>query len=166
MALHRAADDLFSKTEEIEDLIQQNLPSKFNYDSTIALYDLTNTYFEVSPDDEGVKIGFSNKKKVRFIIKSLPIMLDWSCFIRKTGIFPENISEPKTLEVTIKALNPPPRTMFIMDRGLATAANVAWLVKNNFRYLVVNNERTRTFDTSLSHPLMTAGATNFSFMPS
>jgi transposase len=156
MALHRAADALNSKKDEIEDLIYQNLSTTINDDSTIALYDLTNTYFEGNPNDEDAKRGFSKEKRSDCPLVSLGIMMDWSGFIRKSKIFPGNVSEPKTLEVMINALNPPRNTMVIMDRGIATAENVAWLIEKGFRYLVVNRERTRVFDDKKGEPLKVA----------
>jgi hypothetical protein len=58
MALHRACDELYDKRDEIDDLIYSNLLKTSNYDTTIAFYDLTNTYFDVNPDDEDAKRGF------------------------------------------------------------------------------------------------------------
>jgi hypothetical protein len=156
MALHRAADELNSKKDEIENLIYQNLRRNSDYNTTIALYDLTNTYFEGDPKDEDAKRGFSKEKRSDCPLVSLGVMIDWTGFIRKSEFFPGNVSEPKTLEIMIKALNPPKDTMVIMDRGIATADNLAWLVKNGFRYLVVNRERARVFDDSKGKPLKTA----------
>jgi hypothetical protein len=51
-------------------------------------------------------------------------MIYWNGFIRKSKIFPGNISEPQTLEIMVEALKPPQGAMMIMDRGIATAANV------------------------------------------
>jgi transposase len=78
-------------------------------------------------------------------------MLDWAGYIRKSKIFPGNISEPKTLEVMTEALNPPAGTMMIMDRGIATAANIEWMVSHGFRYLVVNRKRPGTSMRSLGN---------------
>jgi transposase len=83
-------------------------------------------------------------------------MFDWSCYIRKTMIFKGNISEPKTLSEMVEALNPPKGTMFIMDRGIATADNVEWMVNHGFRYLVVNRERARILDIKQASPLTTS----------
>jgi len=35
--------------------------------------------------------------------------------------------------------------ILIMDRGIASQANLDWLVENNYRYLVVSRERSRQF---------------------
>ena len=41
---------------------------------------------------------------------------------------------------------PPPSALVIMDRGIATEENVAWLKTNNYKYLVVNRDLKRQFD--------------------
>jgi hypothetical protein len=47
--------------------------------------------------------------------------------------------------------------MVIMDRGIATAANLAWLVDHGYRYLVVSRERDRRFDANEATTLVSAG---------
>jgi len=48
----------------------------------------------------------------------------------------------------LTGLNAPEGAMVVMDRGIATAANIDWLIEHNFRYLVVSRERSRRFDES------------------
>ncbi|MFA7061784.1 MAG: hypothetical protein WC156_13325 [Pedobacter sp.] len=43
-------------------------------------------------------------------------------------------------------MNAPAEAVVIMDRGIATEANIAWLVAQHYRYLVVNREQSRQFD--------------------
>jgi hypothetical protein len=157
MALHRACDELVKKYDEIEKQIYSTNAMNADYDTTIALYDLTNTYLEGDPDDEDAKRGFSKEKRFDCKLKSLAIMLDWSGFIRRSKIFPGNISEPKTMSIMLDALNPPTGTMMIMDRGIATAEVLDMLVERGFRYLVVNREKSRIFDDKLAKPIKTAG---------
>jgi transposase len=144
------------KHDEIETLIWDNLSINADFDITIALYDLTNTYFEGNPDNDDAQHGKSKEHRSDCQIISLAIMLDWSGYIRRTMIFKGNISEPKTLSEMVEALNPPKGTMFIMDRGIATADNVEWMVNHDFRYLVVNRERARIFDMKQASPLTTS----------
>jgi len=46
--------------------------------------------------------------------------------------------------------------MVVMDRGIATEANIDWLKEHNFRYLVVSRERSRQFDESQAIETTTA----------
>lgn len=44
-----------------------------------------------------------------------------------------------------------------MDRGIATQANLDWLVAQGYRYLVVSRARQRAFDAAAATPITTAG---------
>ena len=54
-------------------------------------------------------------------------------------------------------LGAPPGALVIMDRGIATAANLAWLKEGGYRYLVVSRERDRRFDEDQAESLYSAG---------
>ena len=53
-------------------------------------------------------------------------------------------------------LTAPKGALVIMDAGIATAANVAWLIEQGYRYLVVSRERTRQFDPDQAISTLTA----------
>jgi transposase len=79
---------------------------------------------------------------------TLGLVLDGSGFIRRSQVFEGNVSEAYTLEGMLTGLNAPEGAMVVMDRGIATEANIDWLIEHNFRYLVVSRERSRRFDES------------------
>jgi len=56
----------------------------------------------------------------------------------------------------LKGLDAPKGAMVIMDRGIATETNIAWLVEHHYRYLVVSRERSRQFDASQATETTTA----------
>lgn len=51
-----------------------------------------------------------------------------------------------TLEEMLKGLRASPEAIVVMDAGLASEANIAWLKQQGHRYLVVSRKRTRSFD--------------------
>jgi transposase len=53
-------------------------------------------------------------------------------------------------------LGAPKSALVIMDAGIATEANVAWLIEQGYRYLVVNRGGTRQFDESKAISIETA----------
>jgi len=57
-----------------------------------------------------------------------------------------NVSEGQTLEEMLSGLQPPTGALVVIDRGIATEANLKWLRQNSYRYLVVSRERHRLFD--------------------
>ena len=54
-------------------------------------------------------------------------------------------------------MNAPAGALVIMDRGIATAANIAWLKRQGYRYLVVSRERERHFDDAAAGSIAGAG---------
>jgi len=72
--------------------------------------------------------------------------LDGSGFVRGSQMFAGNIAESQTLETMLEKLKAPKKSLVIMDRGIATQANIDWLIEHHYRYLVVSRERARSFD--------------------
>jgi hypothetical protein len=89
----------------------------FALETTVTLYDLTNTSFEgdAAGNHKGQR-GHSKEKR--------------------------SACPPVTL-----GLQPPEGALMIMDRGIAPEGNIAWLVDHHYRYLVVSREGNRRFDT-------------------
>jgi transposase len=102
------------------------------------------------------KHGHSKEKRSDCPLVTLGLVLDGSGFIRRSRMFEGNISEAGTLEGMLTGLNAPRDAMVIMDRGIATEANIAWLVEHHYRYLVVSRERSRHFDVNQAIETTTA----------
>ena len=71
-------------------------------------------------------------------------------------MFEGNVSEGSTLEEMLTGLEAPKDALVIMDRGIATEANITWLIEHRYRYLVVSRERTRQFDEKQATETTTA----------
>ena len=56
----------------------------------------------------------------------------------------------------LKGLDAPNGALVIMDAGIATEANLAWLKDQGYRYLAVSRERTRQFDSDQATEVLTA----------
>ena len=116
----------------------------------ITLYDLTNTYFEGSgKGNANAAFGRSKEKRSDCPLVTLALVLDGSGFVKRSEIFPGNASEPKTLAKMINKLTPHERKQpptVVLDAGIATEENIAWLVENHYRYVVVSRKRHRQFD--------------------
>lgn len=73
-------------------------------------------------------------------------MLDGSGFVRRSKVLARNVSEGQTLAEMLSGLQAPGGALVVMDRGIATEQNLAWLQQNGYRYLVVSRERGRRFE--------------------
>jgi transposase len=123
----------------------------------VTLYDLTNTYFEGSAmGNDKAAYGRSKEKRSDCPLVTLGLVLDGSGFVRRSKMFEGNVSEGKTLPDMLAQLGAPSGAMVVMDAGIATAANIAWLKQHKYRYLVVSRERDRQFDPDLAISTLTA----------
>ncbi len=132
------------------DSLQLLRPRSVAIEEVITLYDLTNTYFEgTAQGNANAHLGKSKEKRSDCPLVTLALVLDASGFAKRSEIFSGNISEPKTLSTMIDKLasghtdNAP---TVVLDAGIATEENIAWLVEHGYRYLVVSRKRHREFD--------------------
>lgn len=145
--LYRASDLLMKHREVIETRLFARIETLFSLEASVTLYDLTNTYFEGAAAGNGKAArGRSKEKRSDCPLVTLGLVCDGSGFIRRSRVFAGNAVECRTLEEMLIGLGAPAGALVIMDRGIATAANIAWLKAHGFRYLVVSRERERHFD--------------------
>lgn len=156
--LYRASDALYKHREALQEHLFAQAQSIFGLAQTITLYDLTNTYFE------GVAAGLSKAKRGRSKecrsdcpLVTLAMALDASGFPRRARVFAGNASEPATLADMLGGLQAPPGATVVMDAGIATEANLAWLRQQGHHYLVVSRLRERQFDPTLATAVQSAG---------
>jgi len=148
--LYRISDRLLHHKSALEDFLYRRERTLFEFDEVITLYDLTNTYFEGSArGNANAALGHSKEKRTDCPLVTLALVLDGSGFPRRSEVFEGNASEPKTLAQMVGKLtagdsNPTPTV--VLDAGIATEENVAWLVDNGYRYIVVSRRRHRQFD--------------------
>ena len=163
--IYRISDLLLKHKNVLEEYLYQSQKKMFDYKETITLYDLTNTYFEgVAKNIKKAKRGRSKEKRSDAPIITLAVVLDSSGFVRKSEIYEGNISEPKTLEKMINTigsnpkkdnnlLNQKPRSLIVMDAGIATEENILYLKDNGYGYVVVSRKKKKQFDDSKSVPV-------------
>ncbi|MGC1952970.1 MAG: IS1634 family transposase [Gammaproteobacteria bacterium] len=148
--LYRISDRLLQHKNALEGFLYRREQSLFAFDEVITLYDLTNTYFEGSATaNTQAAFGRSKEKRSDCRLVTLALVLDSSGFPKRSTVFAGNASEPKTLAQMLgelsdtQAAHPP---TVVLDAGLATEANIAWLKDHHYRYLVVSRARHREFN--------------------
>lgn len=157
MQLYRASDTLMAPRQEIERHLFNELADLFGLSCTVTLYDLTNTYFEgEAAGQPKAKRGVSKEKRSDCPLLTLGLVLDGSGFVRGSQVFDGNVREAKTLKGMLAGFNAPKNALVIMDHGIATEDNLAWLRKERYCYLVVSRERTRSFDFDGASTVATA----------
>ncbi|MCB1850939.1 MAG: IS1634 family transposase [Chromatiaceae bacterium] len=150
MQMYRVSDQLFKHKEALERFLYERERDLFDFEEVITLYDLTNTYFEGhARSNANAQLGHSKEKRSDCPLVTLALVLDGSGFPKRSEIFAGNVSEPVTLPEMVGKLVDRERSQtptVVLDAGIATEENIAWLVENHYHYLVVSRKRHREFD--------------------
>jgi hypothetical protein len=158
MRFYRASDALLRHRATIETTLFARVSEFFGLDWTVTLYDLTNTFFEgEAAANPRAKRGHSKEKRSDCPLVTLGLVLDGSGFVRRSEVFDGNVVEGTTLAGMLAGLGAPAGALVVMDRGMATEANLVWLRAQGYRYLVVSRERQRQFDAEAATSIETAG---------
>ena len=158
MKLYRASDALLKHRDAIERQVFSRIAELFGFHTTVALYDLTNTYMEGEAGaNPKAKHGRSKEKRTDCPLVTLALVLDGSGFVRESRSFAGNVTEGDTLEQMLNALKVPKGALVIMDAGIAKEENLTWLRDNHYRYLAVSREKSRQFDAEQAVAIDNAG---------
>ena len=137
--LYQAFDQLLKNQQKIEEHLFRTTHSLLDFTPSITLYDLTNTNFEG-------KAAFQLKAQRRrpkekqsdASLLSLGLVVDASGIVRRSNVLAGNISEAETLAEMLNELDAPDGGIIILDRGIATQANLRWMREHGYKYLVVS----------------------------
>ncbi len=138
-SLYTISDVLLKHKEPLEAGIYNKEKEIFNLPEVITLFDITNTYFEGrSLANPKAKYGRSKEKRSDCKLVALGLVLDGSGFPKMSRIFPGNVSEPGTLQEMLTTLSNNQDATVIMDAGIASQANINYLLDNGYKYIVVS----------------------------
>lgn len=138
--LYQVSDKLLNHKDALEKFLETTEQQFHGYKSTIALYDLTNTYMEGQAKSNPKAVhGVSKEKRSDCPLITMGLIMNEHGFLNKTSFLPGNAAEPKTLQTMIEALNIHPslfKPTIILDAGIATEGNLTWLRQNGYTYVV------------------------------
>jgi transposase len=84
------------------------------------------------------------------------LVLDASGFPKRSRVFAGNAGEAGTLQEMLAELVAPAGATVVMDAGIASEENLAWLTDQGYRYIVVSRKQTRMFDPDKAIEVPTA----------
>lgn len=161
MSLHRlydASDRLLRHKGALEAHLYERERTLFDLGDTITLYDLTNTFFEGDARaNELAARGHSKDKRHDRCLVTLGLVLDGDGFPKRSEIFSGNAGEAATLAQMLDGLGAPTGSTVVVDAGIASQANLQWLVAHGYHYLVVTRQRRGEIDAELAETLTTRG---------
>jgi len=160
--LYQVSDKLLGLKDELEGHLESIECQFHGYKSTIALYDLTNTYLEgQAKSNPKATHGVSKEKRNDCPLVTMGLVMNEHGFLNRTSILPGNASEPKTLEEIVENLSAHGnlfKPTIILDAGIATKDNLAWLREKGYSYVV--SARQDSPSTDLKGELIAVGDLN------
>jgi hypothetical protein len=150
-SLYKIGDSLRNNKKSIEDHLRNKESELFSLANTVALYDLTNVYYEGQAlGNAKAKKGRSKERRSDCSLITLGVVYNPEGFPLTSDIFEGNVSEPKTLEVVLNRLSIDQKTIIVLDAGLGTEDNLKWLRSKQMRYIVCSRKRSHTIPDGLS----------------
>ena len=138
---YRALDKFSDVSIKFQKHLNSRIKSLIGRDSSYALYDVTNYYFETDfPGAKGEypQRGISKDHKTEPIIQ-LGLFMDSNNLPIAMTTFPGNTSDSITLQPAIKEVKASynlGRLVVVADKGLNTSSNIDYLVNNGDGYVV------------------------------
>ena len=136
--LHRCAARLNEHSDQIMARLYGNTQQMLEFDETILFYDLTNTFYHGQQKGELLRYGRSKQKRNDCPLVTAAMTMSACGLPRQVRVLPGNASEPGTLEETITKLNlGKERVTIVMDAGIATKKNLAYLQEQELDWITL-----------------------------
>ena len=144
--VYEIADELYLAKGAIEPALFEKSSKLFPTQSRLFLFDLTNTYIEGSTKGNTLaKHGHSKEKRYDCTLVSLALLIDHRGLPVYSEIYEGSTSEPRTLGSVLDRLGEMQEGLLfgsvvptiVMDRGIATKANLELLRDRSLNYVVI-----------------------------
>jgi hypothetical protein len=137
---YRALDHLLPHKGALEQHLVRRLGTLFALEYDLLLYDLTSTYFEgQAPGNPLARRGYSRDRRPDCLQILVALVVTRAGLPLGYEVFPGNRGDATTVQqivTTVEARYGTAQRIWVMDRGLASGANLAWLRSTGRRYLV------------------------------
>ena len=149
--LYTISKKLYKEKTGLENHLSRCTNELFNLQDKIILYDLTNTYFEGRmKNSTKAKFGRSKEKRSDAKLIVLAVIINTEGFLKYSDIFEGNASDCSTLQTVITKLNErvgytSQKPIIVMDAGIATEPNIAFLKKEKYDYLCVSRSNIKEY---------------------
>lgn len=157
---YKISDRLLSHKNTLEAELEKIEQQFHGYTSTIALYDLTNTYMEGQAEkNPKATYGISKERRNDCPLVTMGLVMNEHGFLSRTSLLAGNVSEPKTLQAMIESLQVHQsfiKPTIVLDAGIATEENLLWLRENKYMYVVSARQEAPSFE--LEGELVSVGA--------
>jgi transposase len=137
--LYRTLDRLLPHKRAIEAHLVKRFGELFDLDYELLLYDVTSTYFEGVGDPSIAKRGYSRDHRPDCVQVNIALVVTREGMPLGYEIFPGNTADVSTVEEIVASMEErfgKANRVWVMDRGMVSAENIAWLNETQRRYLI------------------------------
>src|ERR1700746_3292501 len=138
--LYRALDHLLEHKAELEAHLSKRCGEVFTVQNEVLLYDVTSTYFEGQAEgNPQAQRGYSRDHRPDCKQVCIALVVTFDGFPLGYEVFAGNTHDPRTLQTivaTMEARHGVTGRVWITDRGMASAENLAWLRQTGRRYII------------------------------
>lgn len=153
--LYRALDHLLPHKEALEVHLKERLGALFELEYELLLYDVTSTYFEGQAAGNSLaRRGYSRDHRADCKQVCIGLVVTRDGIPLGYEVFAGNRTDVTTVEeivTTMERRYGTARRIWVMDRGMVSADNIAWLQSSGRQYLVgTSKSELKTFAAQLA----------------
>ena len=137
--LYRALDRLLPHKESLEKHLVKRLGELFDLNYDLLLYDVTSTYFEGIADPSIAKRGYSRDHRPDCVQVNIALVVSGEGMPLGYEIFAGNTADVSTVQQMVEGMEDrfgKVNRVWVMDRGMVSAENIAWLNSTGRRYVI------------------------------
>jgi transposase len=138
--LYRALDELLAHKGALEAHLTRRCGELFAIDNEVLLYDVTSTFFEGQAEANPLaQRGYSRDHRPDCKQVCIALVVSFDGFPLGYEVFPGNLNDARTLQTIVTTMERRHGVIgrvWIGDRGMASAANLAWLREGSRRYII------------------------------
>ena len=156
-SIYKVAPSLYELKDRLESHLCQKTDDLFNITNRIAIFDLTNFYFEGRKEgSRKAQFGRSKEKRSDCKLLVLALCINREGFIRYSSILAGNAADPNSLPDMVDTLNaktrvpddPKDKVLVCLDAGIATEENLQKIKEKGYNYLCVSRRRLTDYETA------------------
>ena len=154
--LYRGLDHLLVHKAALEAHLSKHCGELFAVQNEVLLYDVTSTYFEGQADaNSQAQRGYSRDHRPDCKQVCIALVVTFDGFPLGYEVFAGNTHDSRTLQTivaTMEARHGMLGRVWIADRGMASANNLAWLHQSGRRYIIgAPKSELKKFGSELAH---------------
>ena len=155
--LYRGLDRLLEHKNALEAHLSEHCGRLFAVDNDVLLYDVTSTYFEGQAEaNPQAQRGYSRDHRPDCKQVCIALVVTFDGFPLGYEVFAGNTHDSQTLQTivaTMEARHGVLGRVWIADRGMASAENLAWLRETGRRYIIgAPKSELKKFASALARP--------------